>query len=117
VSIDRGLLRAVGGVAVAGEAELRNAPTGRELRGLFHERVGIESPQSGAHDWKDPSALAELYELVRRIRWSEHGGVAIETKRVPLTIDGEREGKIVERWMPVLLGADGVGDLVWPNSD
>jgi hypothetical protein len=107
----------VGGLAVGGEAQLGKAPTGPDIREFFHLRVGIESPSSGAHGWTDPSALAELYRLVRGIPWWERGGVVNETKRLPLAIDGEREGEIVEGWIPVLLGGDGVGVLVWPNSD
>lgn len=107
----------VDGVAVGSKEELRKAAGWRELREFFVNHVGIESPRQGAPAWKDPTALPELYRLVGTIPWWIHGGVATRTERIPLTVDSKREAEIVEAWIPVLLGEDGTGVLVWPNSD
>ena len=107
----------VGGVAVGGEPELLKAPTSREFREFFQQRVGVESPRVGPTGWTDHSAVADLYRLVGSIPWWEHGRAANETKRAALAVDGEQEEQIVEGWIPVLVGSDGAGILVWPNSD
>ncbi len=107
----------IGGVADASKEEWRMAAGWRELREFFANRVGIESPRQGAAAWKDPTALADLHRLVGTIPWWVHGGAPTRTERIPLTIDSNREAEIVEGWIPVLLGEDGSGTLVWPNSD
>jgi hypothetical protein len=107
----------IGGVAVGGEASNSQASSWRDLRRFFLDRIGIESPRHGPERWTDPGALGSLRELIRGIPWSEHGGEPDHTRRIELAIDPSREDETAEAWVPALLGEDGFGVLVWPNSD